>query len=94
VVQLDQVARDRELYTPGDPAVTALSRAVQQLQASIEEAAEVGGVMDVKTAAQTLNLSVAMVTHLCRNGGLAGEKLGGAWRISRASVEARLGRRN
>jgi hypothetical protein len=96
VADLDRVACERSQYTPGDPAAAALTRVVLQLQESIEEASDIGTVMDVDTAAQVLDLSVSMVTHLCRkgpeDGGLDAQKLGGEWRISRASVEARLAR--
>jgi hypothetical protein len=98
VADLDRVARERSQYTPGDPAAAALTRVVLQLQETIEEAADIGTVMDVDTAAQVLDLSVSMVTHLCRKGpeagGLDAQKLGGEWRISRASVEAQAARRN
>jgi hypothetical protein len=74
----------------------AVVNIVGMLQDMMDRASGVSTLLDVDTTAGILNLSPSMVRVLCAKGtskgGLDAQKLGGEWRINRASVEARLGR--
>jgi hypothetical protein len=93
---LTRMSEERRLLTPTDIVAEALTSVVGMLEDSIDEASDLDSVMDVDTAAEILKLGPSMVRVLCKKGlaagGLDAQKLGGEWRISRASVEARLGK--
>lgn len=88
------MAADRKLLTRNDPVAEALDVCTQFLRAAIEEASDLDALLDVPTVARMLNMSQSNVRVLCAKGGtrggLSAEKIGGDWRISRISVEARL----
>jgi hypothetical protein len=87
---------ERRRVLPEDQIATAMANIVVMLEQAIDESSDLGSMMDVDTAGAILNLSPSMVRLLCQKGpdgdGLDAQKLGGEWRITRASIEARLGR--
>ena len=89
------MAGERERLTPGDPVAKAVVNIVGMMQDMMDRASGVSTLLDVATTAEILNLSPSMVRVLCAKGpskgGLDAQKLGGEWRITRASVEAWLG---
>jgi hypothetical protein len=91
---LSRMRDDRKLLTPADVAAEVIGSVLLLLEDAIEEASDLDAVLDVDTAAQILALTPSMVRKLCQKGpganGLDAQRLGGVWRISRASVEARL----